>query len=240
MVRILEPKDAALLMSSVGVFDRAVRADLAAQFLGDPRHHIAAAIADDRIVGFVSAVHYLHPDKDPELWINEVGVHEDPTARSSCSNGRCSGRSPRGRARLRPRDWHPRAVTRTLRSDQIPTPRTERCMMRRVSTLSLLIPALLMSSGCVGWSRVDVDPETLITRDAPERIRVTRDDGEQLTLESPQVRAGALVATAAPGAVLLEDVEAVEVEGVSFWRTLGVALGSALIVVGVAISISGL
>ena len=27
------------------------------------------------IVGFVSAVHYVHPDKpQPELWINEVGV----------------------------------------------------------------------------------------------------------------------------------------------------------------------
>ena len=24
--------------------------------------------------GFASAVHYVHPDKDAELWINEVGV----------------------------------------------------------------------------------------------------------------------------------------------------------------------
>jgi ribosomal protein S18 acetylase RimI-like enzyme len=29
------------------------------------------------VVGFVSAVHYVHPDKPrPELWINEVGVAE--------------------------------------------------------------------------------------------------------------------------------------------------------------------
>ncbi len=26
------------------------------------------------MVGFVSAVHYVHPDKAPELWIDEVGV----------------------------------------------------------------------------------------------------------------------------------------------------------------------
>ena len=26
------------------------------------------------MVGFVSAVHYVHPDKGPELWINEVSV----------------------------------------------------------------------------------------------------------------------------------------------------------------------
>jgi len=29
---------------------------------------------DDTVVGFASAVDYLHPDKPPELWINEVGV----------------------------------------------------------------------------------------------------------------------------------------------------------------------
>lgn len=35
---------------------------------------MAVALEDERIVGFASAVHYLHPDKGPELWINEVGV----------------------------------------------------------------------------------------------------------------------------------------------------------------------
>ena len=47
----------------------------AAEFLADDRHHLAVAIADGVVVGFVSAVHYVHPDKPaPELWINEVGV----------------------------------------------------------------------------------------------------------------------------------------------------------------------
>jgi ribosomal protein S18 acetylase RimI-like enzyme len=36
---------------------------------------LAVAVEDCLVVGFVSAVHYLHPDKPrPELWINEVGV----------------------------------------------------------------------------------------------------------------------------------------------------------------------
>ena len=26
------------------------------------------------MVGFASGVHYIHPDKPPELWVNEVGV----------------------------------------------------------------------------------------------------------------------------------------------------------------------
>jgi len=112
-------------------------------------------------------------------------------------------------------------------------------MIRRVRNLLVVIPVLTLSSGCVAWSRVDVDPETLVTREAPERIRVTRSDGEQLTLEAPEVRAGALVATAAPGAVLLEDVASVEVERISVWRTIGVSVPAALIVLGVAITISG-
>ena len=39
-----------------------------------PRHHLVAAIADDRLVGFISALDYWHPDKPRGLWINEVGV----------------------------------------------------------------------------------------------------------------------------------------------------------------------
>jgi ribosomal protein S18 acetylase RimI-like enzyme len=42
--------------------------------LSDPRHHIVVAHEESEIVGFASGVHYLHPDKPPELWINEVGV----------------------------------------------------------------------------------------------------------------------------------------------------------------------
>ena len=74
-VRILVPGDGPLLESApADVFDNPVRADLAAEFLADPRHHIAAAIAGGRIVAMATAVHYIHPDKPPELWINEVGV----------------------------------------------------------------------------------------------------------------------------------------------------------------------
>jgi len=56
------------------VFDYPVQPELAAEFLGDPRHHIAVAVDGGRVVAFASAVHYVHPDKPPELWINELGV----------------------------------------------------------------------------------------------------------------------------------------------------------------------
>lgn len=58
-----------------GVFDDPIDAAAAREFLEDPRHHIAVAVEDGVVVGFVSAVHYVHPDKHrPELWINEVAV----------------------------------------------------------------------------------------------------------------------------------------------------------------------
>ena len=51
-----------------------MKAELAREFLADPRHHIGVAVDDGIVVGFVSAVHYAHPDKPNELWINEVAV----------------------------------------------------------------------------------------------------------------------------------------------------------------------
>jgi len=57
-----------------GVFDNPVNENFAREFLEDPRHHIVAAISEGVVVGFASAVNYIHPDKSPELWINEVAV----------------------------------------------------------------------------------------------------------------------------------------------------------------------
>lgn len=57
------------------VFDDPIDPQTTKEFLNDPRHHLAVAIDDGIVVGFASAVHYVHPDKHcPELWINEVGV----------------------------------------------------------------------------------------------------------------------------------------------------------------------
>jgi aminoglycoside 6'-N-acetyltransferase I len=75
VVRVLGPGDDRVLdQVAPGVFDDAVDARLAAEFLSDPRHHLAVALDGMTVVGMASAVHYVHPDKPPELWINEVGV----------------------------------------------------------------------------------------------------------------------------------------------------------------------
>ena len=49
------------------MFDRGIDPGLLAEFLVDPRHHLAVAHDDGVIVGFVSAVDYVHPDKPRQL-----------------------------------------------------------------------------------------------------------------------------------------------------------------------------
>lgn len=74
-IRILGPGDASVLgCVAADVFDNPVDPRWTAEFLADPRHHLAVAIDDGRVVGMASSVHYVHPDKPPELWVNEVGV----------------------------------------------------------------------------------------------------------------------------------------------------------------------
>lgn len=74
-IRILSPGDESLLNRvAPGVFDRSIDSRWTHEFLGDQRHHLAVAIDATVVVGMASAVHYVHPDKPPELWINEVGV----------------------------------------------------------------------------------------------------------------------------------------------------------------------
>lgn len=74
-IRLLHEGDEAILANvHDDVFDNPVDPELTRQFLADPRHHIAVAIEDSRVIGMVTAVHYIHPDKPAELWINEAGV----------------------------------------------------------------------------------------------------------------------------------------------------------------------
>jgi aminoglycoside 6'-N-acetyltransferase I len=75
-IKLLDAADRDALRSvAEDVFDDPINPAAAAEFLADARHHLAVAIADGVVVGFVSAVHYVHPDKPrPELWINEAGV----------------------------------------------------------------------------------------------------------------------------------------------------------------------
>ena len=74
-IKVLHRGDETVLANvAAGVFDNPIDPELTAEFLADHRHHIAVAIDDGLVVGFASAVHYIHPDKLPQLWVNEVAL----------------------------------------------------------------------------------------------------------------------------------------------------------------------
>jgi ribosomal protein S18 acetylase RimI-like enzyme len=75
VIRMLGPDEASVLTNvAAEVFDQDVQPDLATAFLHDQRHHLAVALEGTLVIGMASAVHYIHPDKPAQLFINEVGV----------------------------------------------------------------------------------------------------------------------------------------------------------------------
>lgn len=76
-IRVLGADDAEILAHVASdVFDGPVETRWSSAFLADERHHLVVALDAGCVVGMASAVHYVHPDKSPELWVNEVGVAE--------------------------------------------------------------------------------------------------------------------------------------------------------------------
>ncbi len=66
----------ASLMDQVAddVFDNPVEPRFLKAFLGDPRHVLLVAVDGDMVIGMATGVEYFHPDKAPQLWVNELGV----------------------------------------------------------------------------------------------------------------------------------------------------------------------
>lgn len=58
----------------VEAFDDEVLPSEATRFLEDDRHVLVLGYVGDRPAGFVSAVEVFHPDKQSELFLNEIGV----------------------------------------------------------------------------------------------------------------------------------------------------------------------
>jgi aminoglycoside 6'-N-acetyltransferase I len=75
IIRLLGLGDASVLDNvAPNVFDNAIDPRWTAEFLSDPRHHLAVAIDEGRVVGMASAIHNVHPDRAPHLWISEIAV----------------------------------------------------------------------------------------------------------------------------------------------------------------------
>jgi ribosomal protein S18 acetylase RimI-like enzyme len=74
-IRLLSQNEAPVLDNVAdGVFDYPVHPRWCVEFFADPRHHLVVALDGNLVVGMASGVHYVHPDKPPQLFINEVAV----------------------------------------------------------------------------------------------------------------------------------------------------------------------
>jgi ribosomal protein S18 acetylase RimI-like enzyme len=71
-----QPGDEAEVARFEEAFDNAVDPSQTRRFLADPRHHLLLGYLGGQPAGFVSAVEVFHPDKSPELFLNEIGVVE--------------------------------------------------------------------------------------------------------------------------------------------------------------------
>jgi ribosomal protein S18 acetylase RimI-like enzyme len=80
-VRRASPGDEPEIARFEAAFDYAVLPDETRRFLDDDRHHLLLGYVDDRPAGFVSAVEVFHPDKRPELFLNEIGVVDEARRR---------------------------------------------------------------------------------------------------------------------------------------------------------------
>ena len=66
----------ALLAVPEGLFDNPVDNEQAEAFLNDPLHELVLAYDGDLAVGMASGTVLLHPDKQPSMFVNEVGVRD--------------------------------------------------------------------------------------------------------------------------------------------------------------------
>jgi aminoglycoside 6'-N-acetyltransferase I len=75
--RRLTRADLDLLISTPeGLFDNPVDGERAKDFLESRLHHLFMILQDGVGVSFASGTVLLHPDKDPSLFINEVGTRD--------------------------------------------------------------------------------------------------------------------------------------------------------------------
>ena len=76
-IRQIGPDDLRLLMSvRPGLFDNPLDPEQACAFLNDDRNWLFLAFDGGEAVGMASGTVLLHPDKQPALFINEVGVRD--------------------------------------------------------------------------------------------------------------------------------------------------------------------
>ena len=97
----------------------------------------------------------------------------------------------------------------------------------RPVALALLVVHL---SACSSWQLTTVAPPQLIAEEEPSQVRITRTDGEQVTIRNPEVRADSIVGE--DRSVAVSDVQQLEVRRFRAGATVGLVLLIGVVAVG--------
>ena len=110
--------------------------------------------------------------------------------------------------------------------------------------------ATVLLSGCLAacssWHIENTSPEQLVGEDSTRRVRITRQDGERLTIDQPRLRGDTLYGTPSrvrsspanqPVAIPLADVREIAVPQRDAGKTIGLILGITAFVGGAAFAI---
>ena len=75
-IRRLRKGDEELVISAASLFDDPPEGGETARFLDDPLHYLLIALLRGSPAGFASGTRIFHPDKSPQMFLNELGVAE--------------------------------------------------------------------------------------------------------------------------------------------------------------------
>ncbi len=110
-----------------------------------------------------------------------------------------------------------------------------------------LVLLVLHLGACTTWRPATVSPPQLIEEEEPGRVRITRTDGERVTIQDPEVRADSIIwrrrsglfgfGTTETGLPIL-DVQQIEIRRFSLVKTLITLIPVALIAVLVGVCLA--
>jgi ribosomal protein S18 acetylase RimI-like enzyme len=80
-IRRIGPTDRALVVAAADLFDHPPRDEPTDRFLAADDHHLLFAMEGHQPIGFVTGVELVHPDKDVEMFLYELGVAETARGR---------------------------------------------------------------------------------------------------------------------------------------------------------------
>ena len=112
------------------------------------------------------------------------------------------------------------------------------CTKRGGQPTRRLVAALLLlaTTGCQTWVPSTMSPSNLVTSEAPSSVRVTRTDGDVLTIREPVIRNDSIVSAAEdqiePVGVPTRDATSVEVRRLNPGKSLLLAAGVVAIALG--------